>query len=346
MFMKIAFYNDSSFDWNDHDLETRGVGGSQLVLINLSREFAKRHQVTVFNNTSREGVYHGVIYRNFRTLNKEEDWDVFISYRCAVPFPELKSSCKIHWSIDPGDNSVEKDLPMIDKIITISPFHTKMMRNIFHIHPDKMYETRLGIQSDEYTELLPKTKNKLIFCSAPERGLQHVPTIYSLIQQQIPDVSLVITMDYTLWGYEPDIKVYRNMFKDLKGVNYLGKIPRQQLIAEQKTSMLHIYPCDGPYEMFCLASLECQAAGTPTVATHQGALSSTVQNGETGVLIYSLPDQNPNFYRSFADTVIHLLRNPSTLQEMSLKARERALSHFSYRDLVTELEQKFNEWCN
>lgn len=344
--MKIAFYYDSSFDWNDSDLETRGVGGSQLALIRISREFAKRHDVTIFNSTSREGVYNGVRYRHYRSFHPDEQWDVFISYRCAFPCPDVNASCKIHWCIDPGDNSVEKDLPYIDKILTVSPFHTKMMRNIFHIDETKIYEARLGIQADEYRESLPKTKNKLIFCSAPERGLQHVPLIYSLVKRQIPEVSLVITMDYSLWGFELGIETYRDLFKGLEGVNYLGKISRRRLVEEQKTSVIHIYPCDGPYEMFCLASMECQAAGTPTVATSQGALSTTVRDGETGLLIYSLPDHDPNFYQSFADAVIHLLKNPSTWRKMSNRARERALTRFSYQNLIIELERKLHEWCN
>lgn len=344
--MQIAFYNDSSFDWNDSDLETKGVGGSQLALIRITRELAKRHEVTVFNSTSLEGVYNEVKYRHYSSLNIGEQWDVFISFRCALPHQEVKALCKIHWCIDPGDNSVEKDMPYIDKIITISPFHSKMMKNIFHIDKDLIYEARLGIEADEYKEMLPKVTNKLIFCSAPERGLQHVPPIYSLIKQQLPDASLVITMDYSLWGFAPGIEQYRDLFSGMRDVNYLGKISREQLIREQKTSMLHLYPCDGPYEMFCLASMECQAAGTPTVATSQGALSTTVRDGETGRLIHSLPDHDPDFYQTFADTVVRLLHNPPVLQQMSMNARERALSQFTYEDLVTELERRFADWCN
>ncbi|MFC4765815.1 glycosyltransferase family 4 protein [Effusibacillus consociatus] len=343
--MKIAFYYDSSFDWNDNDLETKGVGGSQLALIRITRELAKRHEVTVFNSTSREGVYNKVTYRHYSSWKLDEYWDVFISFRCSLPHKDVQALCKIHWCIDPGDNTVEKDLHYIDKIITISPFHTKLMGNIFHIDRNKFYEARLGVETEEYQQMMPKTKNQLIFCSAPERGLQHVPLIYSLIKKQVPDVTLVITMDYSLWGFEPGIEKYREMFKGMEGVRYLGKISRQQLIEEQKTSMLHIYPCDGPYEMFCLASMECQAAGTPTVATGQGALVTTVQDGETGRLIYSLPDYDQNFYQSFADAVIDLLINPIVLQKMSMKARERALSQYSYENLVKELERKIKEWC-
>jgi glycosyltransferase involved in cell wall biosynthesis len=344
--MKIAFYYDSSFDWNDSDLETKGVGGSQSALIRITREFAKRHDVTIFNSTSSENIYNGVKYRHYSTVNPNEHWDVFISYRCSIPYPGLNAACKVHWCIDPGDNTVEKDFPYIDKIITISPFHTRMMSNIFHLDKNKLYEARLGIPADEYKTLPPKIKNKLIYCSAPERGLEHVPAIYALIKREIPDASLVITMDYSLWGFEPGIEKYRQLFKGLDGVEYRGKISRQQLIEEQKTSVLHIYPCDGPYEMFCLASMECQAAGTPTVATRQGALSTTVQDGVTGKLIYTLPEYDLHFHQTFADAVLELLHHPAEWELMSQKARERALTHYSYEGLVLELEGKFSEWCS
>lgn len=341
--MRIAFYYDSSFDWNDQDLETKGVGGSQSALISITRELAKRHDVTIFNSTSREGRYHGVVYRHVNRFDHEERWDVFISFRCAVP-PNVHASCKLHWCIDPGDNSVEKDHAYVDKIITISPFHTKMMRNIFHLSQSKIYEARLGVRADEYLSDFPKVQGKLIFCSAPERGLQHVPRIFERIKQRVPEASLVITMDYSLWGFDPDIAHYRRLFAGLDGIRYLGNVPRHQLIEEQKTSMVHLYPCDGPYEMFCLASLECQAAGTPTVTTHQGALSTTVQDGYTGKLIYTLPDYDPDFYQTFADSVVQLLQDGPAWEKMSRQAKHRALNQFSYEGLVQELEQRFLEW--
>ncbi|MCC0564213.1 hypothetical protein [Brevibacillus borstelensis] len=184
MSMQIAFYYDSSFDWNDNDLENKGVGGSQSTLIRMTRELAKRHEVTVFNSTTKEGRYNGVTYRNYQTYRSDQFWDVFVSYRCALPSSGVNAACKLHWCIDPGDNTVEKDLPFIDKVITISPFHTKMMSNIFHIDKSKIYEARLGIQTEDYWDCLPKTKNKLIFCSAPDRGLRHVPQIFSLIKKR------------------------------------------------------------------------------------------------------------------------------------------------------------------
>ncbi|CAM5790909.1 MULTISPECIES: glycosyltransferase family 4 protein [Brevibacillus] len=344
MSMQIAFYYDSSFDWNDNDLENKGVGGSQSTLIRMTRELAKRHEVTVFNSTTKEGRYNGVTYRNYQTYRSDQFWDVFVSYRCALPSSGVNAACKLHWCIDPGDNTVEKDLPFIDKVITISPFHTKMMSNIFHIDKSKIYEARLGIQTEDYWDCLPKTKNKLIFCSAPDRGLRHVPQIFSLIKKKIPDVSLVITMDYSLWGFKPETEPYRELFKGMEGVTYLGKVSQQQLVHEQKTSMIHIYPCDGPYEMFCLASMECQAAGTPTIATNQGALSTTVQDGKTGKLIYTLPDYDSCFYQTFADTVTTLLSDPIEWQRMSTYARERAFVHYSLKGLVLELEKRFTDW--
>lgn len=341
--MKIAFYSDSPYDWNDLDLETNGVGGSQLSLIHITRELAKNHDVTVFNNTSLPGRYHQVCYRNYHSFEHEEDWDVFISFRCPLPL-NVNARCKIHWCVDPGDVSVEKDHGFADKIITISPFHTKMIQNIFHIHPDQIYESRLGVDENEYKEDLPKQPHKLIFCSAPERGIIHIPRIFTLVQKEIPDVTMVITMDYRLWGFNPDIHQFKRLFDGIKGVNYLGKVSRQRLLQEQKTSALHIYPCDGPYEMFCLASMECQAAGTPTVATRQGALTTTVDHRSSGLLIDSLPHHDPDFHQTFADHVIDLLKNPDALSELARSARDRALSHFTISSLTDDWEKRFKDW--
>jgi len=354
--VKIAFYYaypHEAWDWNDEDLEMTGIGGVETALVLMARELAKRHTVTVFNSTSREGVYNGVGYRHRDGLDYRETWDAFISLRGLVPnHAAVRAGVKVYWSIEIDatllDGSWDNVLPYVNAVFTISPYHSEILREHYPEVTPKLHETFLGVWTDDYREVGPKVPNKLIWCSCPLMGLEHLAPIFESVRRSVPEATLVITGDPALWGRTPDNpdpywgtgpsnERYRDLFSEIPGVHFLGKVGRQQLIEQQKTSSLHVYPCTVP-ELFCLASMECQAAGTPTVATGLGALATTVADGRTGVLIATRPDQ-PGFHEEFARAVVELLTRPSLLAEMSRNARHRALSEFTYEQAAAEWER-------
>jgi glycosyltransferase involved in cell wall biosynthesis len=88
---------------------------------------------------------------------------------------------------------------------------------------------------------------------------------------------LVVTFDYRLWNSEPRIQPYRDLANQ-PGIEYVGMLPRAQLLQAQAEAEAHIYPCTFD-ENFCLASLECQLQSTPTFGTTVGALPTTIGTG-------------------------------------------------------------------
>lgn len=346
---KIAFYYSFPLQkaWYDGDLEGSGLAGSETALVHISRELALRHAVTVFNRASREGLFNGVRYLDLRRLDYDHPWDVFIAVRGPVPdLARIKARVKAYWSIE-EDQSLVGDwgrvLPHVKSVITISSFHTDELLWRCQVPPELIYESRLGISAGEYAALPPKEDNKLIYCAIPGRGLECLAGILSLVQNEIQNATLVVTSDYTLWGREAGLNHYRELFRGSRGVDLLGCIPRRRLLEEQKTSVLHLHPCSVA-DLFCLPSIECQAAATPTIATDLGALRSTVQDGCSGLLVPGSPG-TAWFQEVFANAVINLLRSPVSLRRMADQARRRALERFNYGLIVTEWEERFGIWA-
>ena len=59
--MKIAFFDPIGWDYTPITPFERPLGGSQSAAVYLARELAARgHGVTLFNGTSRPGIYLGV----------------------------------------------------------------------------------------------------------------------------------------------------------------------------------------------------------------------------------------------------------------------------------------------
>ncbi|MDK2820440.1 MAG: hypothetical protein PWP31_405 [Clostridia bacterium] len=345
--MKICFYYSfpTQKDWNDPDMEGSGLPGSEAAIVQITRELSKRHEVTVFNKTLREGIFNGVGYRNIGKFDYREKWDVMVVVRGQPPRLDLvPAKLKLYWSIEENSNLVKdwtKLLPFVKKVITISSFHTQELLKNTEVPRDKIYQTRLGINDKEYSTVLPKIKNKLIYCSVPRKGLDNMVQIFPLVKKVIPDARLVITSDYTLWGRKPQNEKYKKAFMRIPGVSFLGRIERERLIYEQKTSQLHVYPCTFK-ELFCISAMECQAAGTPSICSEIGALSTTIRDGVTGRVVKMKNGSVP--IAEFAQEIIKLLKNPIEIARMSKSARERALGYFTYDKIVREWEEKFYIW--
>ena len=172
-----------------------------------------------------------------------------------------------------------------------------------------------------------KETGKLIFCSVPERGLENLFKIIPIIKKRFPDISLVITSDYRLWGSVPANERFKEMFSSMANVSFYGKLDREKLLEQQKTSEIMVYPCDYD-ENFCISAAECMAAGTVPVTTDIGALRTTVKDG--GIILKGNP-KDVGYQMRFAEEVCNLLEDKVKLNELSEKGKEIAKRYYDWR---------------
>ncbi|NLS78856.1 MAG: glycosyltransferase [Chloroflexi bacterium] len=355
---KIAFYCYSNMVFDDSYLDNQGLGGAESALVQLSRELVRQGcEVTIFNRCpSPSSVQNGVTYRfNTDPILFEEEWDELVLFREGVPlefWQQVKAKRKVFFSTDQYTNIQfpwpTHVFPYVDQIVCISPYHRQFMLEYWGAPEAKTTYTNLGVHWPDYAGVAawnagPKRPYQLIYDSVPTRGLAHLADIFPRIRRAVPHAELVVTADFSLWGSMPGNEGYRAMFAQMPGVRFVGKVPRRELIRLQKESSLHVFPCDHHVEMpdflppctsdgelFCLASLECQAAETPTLATPIGALRTTVESGASGWLLEGEPG-SAEFNREFADIAIELLTTDRReLEVAAAYARWRAKAHFSY----------------
>ena len=344
--MNITFVANQSFEFIDPDFETKGVGGSEYALILLTRTLAKRgHRISVFGRSKNEGAFNGVQYLNISKFDSEKSYEVLVLFRCAhLWFTLAKAKRKIFWDTDVvydcsnWDNLV---FPYVDKIICISPFQRQFLLNHFkHVKPRQLELLDHGVIREDYfdapPEVIPrKAGNRLIYCSVPERGLAHLARLFPLIKERVSDAELVITSDYSLWGRETGNQEYKEMLANTNGVSFLGKISRRRLVELQKSSKVMAYPCNY-LEGFCIAALECIAAGAVPVTTNSYALTTTV--ADNGVLI----DGNPGevaYDAVFVNSIVTLLEDGEYWRDFALKGRQRALSNYTWESIAKRFEE-------
>lgn len=95
----------------------------------------------------------------------------------------------------------------------------------------------------------------------------------------------------------------------------------------------------GHVEGFGIVYLEAAAYGVPSIGTNRGGVPEAIVDGETGVLVE--PDSSDALYKAMA----RLISDPERLRSMGRRARERALSRFSWDRQVDEFEKLLGKVC-
>jgi glycosyltransferase involved in cell wall biosynthesis len=285
MSLSIDVYcNDGSpLNISPPDIYGRGVGGAELAMMTWAETMAKRgHKVRVYNNSNRPGDHGGVEYLPQNAFVWREERDVLIAFRSPNRYLRTaQAAVKLFWSTDQqtvGDFARDV-FPHVDRTICISPFHVDYHLKRYSPDPDKIGYFDLGVRVAEYDQPIEKVPGRCIFCSVPERGLEVLRLMWPKIKERVPNASLVITSDYTLWGSpNPLNQEHRLNWLHHKDVAFMGKIPRNELVEEQLKAEVMSYP--GTYEeLFCISAAECQVAGAVPVTSNLGALPTTNQWG-------------------------------------------------------------------
>jgi len=339
MGLKIDLYcNDGSpIGLIPADIYGRGVGGAELAMMSWADEMAKRgHSIRIYNDPKAPGEYDGVEYIAKGHYRPQDKRDVFVLFRSPNPvLNPTKADVKIHWSTDQytvGDFG--RDIfPFVDHIVCISPYHVDYHKGRYGADESKIGYFDLGVRLGDYDQQVDKIPGRCIFCSVPDRGLDVLYDTWPAIKRDVPEASIVITADYTLWGAEgPRNHNHRLKWLERDDVIFLGNIPREQLAREQLAAVVQSYPCTYE-ELFCISSAECQVAGVVSVTSGMGALKTTNEFGR-------MQPGNPhdiNWKRWFIDSVVESIDNPMTKAAIN-KARKR----FDWQRICKQWEALIN----
>lgn len=315
-----------------------GVGGAENALHTMCEAWHKQgYSIRLYNNPTHA---HGSPYPQYpiTTFAPQEERDILIIFRSPNPRSIGAKGKKIWWSCDQftvGDFA--KFATTVDKIVTISDFHAEHFRTTYNIQETTTIDLPVRVQDYEDFEPSMKIKNRLIFCSVPDRGLHILANAFPNIREQVPDVTLSITSDYRLWGVgQARNEGYIRKFLGMDGVKFLGAVPRREMVKEQMMAQVQAYPCTYN-ELFCYSVAECQIAGAYPVTPPTGALRTT----NMGTLIGGSP-HDPRWGSTFVEAVVSALKDPQ-LQEKQLDVQIKAHNRFSIERILGEWEKVFNE---
>jgi glycosyltransferase involved in cell wall biosynthesis len=316
----INFYTFKTQEyWSPDTVKTYGSGASENALIKLSQELVKLgHDVSVY--ASCNGVFDGVHYID-NTLFKD-DSDVLICSRTVKHITESKAKTKIFWAhdIDYNYNLSPEVVSNLNYIVCGTNWHCRYLKKAYPIlsnceiidlngcgesgdtTPDeiftfdnnptklpKLVAIGLGVDSNLFIDT-PKIKHSFIWTSMPLRGLLELLTFWPQVKEVWNDAILNV-----YYGWDVYDKLYNqsrhlkfkwqisNLVNRNRDVNWVGRIPQNELIRKFCESDVWCYPPNFFRETFCNSALEALAAKCKVISRDNGALAEVV--GDRGILV-------------------------------------------------------------
>jgi len=315
----------------------RGVGGAELGILTLCRLWhLAGHDVTFYNNPN---VDSGSIFKqgHINNFRPDDDRDILIHFRSPDDRTCNAKGKKIWFSCDQyTSGNYTQFSKTVDKIVCISPTHAEYFKTHYGITNTTVID--IPVRMWEFPKNIQKKENSCIYNSVPDRGLIHLAPIWKQIVAEVPDATLTITGDWSLWSngnFSHHIDQYRRAFAGLRGVNYLSAISREEYLEVLAQKEFHLYPHIAPnVELFCISLAESQVAGAVPITSRYGAVDTT---NRSGYKIEGNPE-TAEFRNSFAKQVIELMHS-----DVRQDIRWSASQHFDTLRILEGWEKVFRE---
>ena len=306
------YFIERSTDFNNNDLSSFKIGGSEKTLINITNSLAKNQnlEIKVFNNTQKEIFSNNVQWLNINNINNLENVDHLIAMSDANLLTLINSNKKYLWShsVQPIEKFLRKKqlIPFIKNkplMILEGDYHFKNRSFFTSFYGKKIL--KLAPDCDfinTQIELKKLPNKKAIFTTRSDRNLSFLLECWQSIHKNSHESELHINPPYNL--NDDELKL---------NIKIRTKSDKSLLIKELIESRVMLNP-GHKGEVFCLAAEEARELCIPIVTMGYGCLYERVKHNETGYIAKTK--------KEFIDYTINILNNDN----IYLKLKENLIN--------------------
>ncbi len=281
-----------------------GLGGSEYCVIKLAEEFASNEHEVIVSGDVNSGVESNVSYINYSDLEENQHFDVVIGSNYIHYLPLLddlgitydKSYFWIHnnefYPWYNGESLPNSGLDYLNdnritNFIAVSEYQKNILCDTYNITPTRVKVLGNAISPSDFDVIdQEKYKNKVIYTSAADRGLENLLEIWPKLKS--------INSELTLWIASPPYAMewYDDYKKELEDVNWLGNLSPSDLYTQIKSSEYWIYPSQYD-ETYCITALEMMMGRVKVISSDTGNLVSLL-GGRSTLVDSNLPTSAMN----------------------------------------------------
>lgn len=317
----VVYCGKTAEPWSGKSLQ-RGIGGSELAVIKLTRYWASfGYDVTVYCHCDEPGVYDGVKYVGEENFSFVDTYDILVIWRSTevaglVDFRARRCLLDLHDVVKPGAITARL-LKTVDKICVKSKYHAGMLGDI---PADKVAViTNGGAYEHDNKEQLPRDLDYIIYTSSYDRGLAYMLKWgWPRIKQACPNAYLKVFYGWNgfdaLQPKTPDTQLYKQIVVDLlkqDGISECGRVPQEQLLREKEQANIHWYTGDFS-EIDCISVRESAWLGAIPVVSKR----IPVFEEKTYCQLIDGDPHTEEMQKRAADRIIDLLTNKDETEKL------------------------------
>ena len=265
----LIFSGFSDVNWN---YSFKALGGYENAVTYISRCFPKDYNIFISGCVAYE-IIENVTYiplNNLTQLIENTAFNTIIVSR-DISFYEMFKECSFYqsyiWAHDTELISYGSSLDAtqiltkwnnhINGCICLTEWHQKVFIEKYPILTNKINIINNGIDINSFKKFNKpnKIKNKFIYTSRPERGLNLLLNLWQQILAKIPDATLSIS-SYVNFPSTPEDVLLKNIIdNNTDSITYLGNLKVDKLYEEMSSSEYWFYPTHYP-ETSCITAIE------------------------------------------------------------------------------------------
>ena len=328
--------------WTAASIGRSGIGGAETAAARVAAELRRLgNRVVLFGRTgvAEPIVEDGVEYLDaaaFASFSDTHHADVFIASRDArLLDAPMRASRRYLWvhdvvaacADDRGEDRVRRHYASLDAILCLSEWHRQVFMAHHGVGGERIVVTRNGVDVERFAAKVTRQRNRFIYSSSPDRGLDTLLEIFPRIRDAEPGAELHVFYGFDNWERalaaqgrsDPSIALLRRQLEQ-PGVVYHGRVDQNRLAVEMLKSAVWLYPTRYS-ETYCITALEMQMAGVVCICSDHSALRTTV--GDRGIMLEG--DAFEESYRQRAvDAALSILRDGARRRALTGKGRRWA----------------------
>ena len=329
--MKIAFLDLSTRLDTIDDLKTRARGGMITSLFRVSDYLSRQgHYVTVIAGIGSEGVTpDGTVWRK---ADHGGEYDVLVLNRgVGDGSPKIRAKHRVLWTHDLPHDGFAPDprtLRALSATVFMSRYGERVWRTFYRTIGRGVFIPN-GVDRGLFRPGVNRDWHRIIFASAPNRGLKRVPLIFEGIRSKVPTARMDVYSNLRILHPGEAEQQTRDDDKDSRGgyemepgegLTYRDPIPQARFAEELGNCGLMLVPTDYP-EICCNAYLQALACGVPVITT--GGVGSTgewIRHGWNGMFTQFQPVDYMVYFLEMARNAIGVLSDERKHRRMSVWA--------------------------